>query len=102
MNCESLDLRDIKAKHQEMIDDAFKNDYSLEEGALTIIGCNGKFFCEIGYELIADTFANHFAHWNFTIPEKDLKARNKGYIQNSGWLIQYCFGKDETGQYMDY
>ena len=53
-------------------------------------------------KLIADTFANRFAHWKITLPKKDLKDRRGGYIQNSGWLIQYCFGKDETGEYMDY
>ena len=30
LNCESLDLTDIKEKHKKMIDDAFRNDYSLE------------------------------------------------------------------------
>ncbi|AEG17853.1 hypothetical protein [Methanobacterium paludis] len=34
--------------------------------------------------------------------EKDIKDRCGGYIQDSGWLIQYCFGKDETGEYLDY
>ena len=53
-------------------------------------------------KLIADTFANRFAHWKITLPKKDLKDRRGGYIQNSGWLIQYCFGKDETGEYLDY
>ena len=52
--------------------------------------------------LIADTFAKRFAHWKITLPEEDLKARSSGFIQNSGWLIQYCFGKDETGEYLDY
>ena len=53
-------------------------------------------------KLIADTFANRFAHWKITLPKNDLKDRRSGYIQNSGWLIQYCFEKDETGEYMDY
>ena len=53
-------------------------------------------------KFIADTFAKHFAHWKITLPEEDLKDRRSGYIQEAGWLIQYCFGKDETGEYLDY
>ncbi|MEN4007007.1 MAG: hypothetical protein PQ964_06605 [Methanobacteriaceae archaeon] len=37
-----------------------------------------------------------------TLPEEDLNARRSGHINKEGWLIQYCFGKDKTGKYMDY
>lgn len=53
-------------------------------------------------KFVADTFAKHFAHWKITLSEEDLKDRRSGYIQEAGWLIQYCFGKDETGEYLDY
>ena len=53
-------------------------------------------------KLIADNFAKRFAHWKITLPENDLKDRRGGYIQNAGWLIQYCFDKDGTGEYLDY
>jgi hypothetical protein len=53
-------------------------------------------------DLIGETFAKHFAHWKITLPEENLKIRRGGYIQNAGWLIQYCFGKDENGKYLDY
>jgi hypothetical protein len=52
--------------------------------------------------LIADTFSKRFSHWNITLPEEDIKYGRSGYIQNVGWLIQYCFGKNETDEYMDY
>jgi hypothetical protein len=53
--------------------------------------------------LIADTFAKRFAHWEIILPEEDIKTRSGGYIQYAGWLIQYCFGKDEMGvEYLDY
>lgn len=52
--------------------------------------------------LIADTFSKHFSHWDITLPEKDLKKRSNGYIQKAGWLIQYCFGEDDKGEYLDY
>jgi tetratricopeptide (TPR) repeat protein len=51
---------------------------------------------------IADTFAKHFSHWNIILPQEDLKGRCSGHISEAGWLIQYCFGNDENGEYMDY
>ena len=51
---------------------------------------------------IADTFAKQFAHWNITIPPENLKNRQNGYIQQAGWLIQYCFGKNTIDEYLDY
>lgn len=53
-------------------------------------------------KLIAETFNKRFAGWKITLPEKDLNARRSGYINQEGWLIPYCFGKDENGEYMDY
>lgn len=53
-------------------------------------------------KLIAETFAQHFSHWKLTIPEEDLKNRASGFIQEAGWLIQYCFGEDEKSEYLDY
>jgi hypothetical protein len=52
---------------------------------------------------IEDNFNKRFVHWKINLPKKDIKARRSGYIQNSGWLIQYCFGKDENDkEYLDY
>lgn len=53
-------------------------------------------------KLVLETFNNRFDHWEITLPEEDIKKRLNGYIQQSGWLIQYCFGKDERGEYLDY
>lgn len=53
-------------------------------------------------KLIADTFANLFAPWKITLPEKDIETRSRGCIKEASWLIQYCFGKNETGEYLDY
>jgi hypothetical protein len=53
-------------------------------------------------EMIADTFAKRFDHWKIKIPEENLKNRRGGYIQEGGWLIQYCFGTDENSEYLDY
>ncbi|MEM2097992.1 MAG: hypothetical protein QXI70_07535 [Methanothrix sp.] len=51
---------------------------------------------------IGEIFAKRFEHWNLRIPEEDLAERRSGFIQDKGWLIQYCFGDDEAGEYMDY
>ncbi len=53
-------------------------------------------------DAIAEIFANHFAHWKITLPQENLEDRRSGHISQAGWLIQYCFGKDETGEYLDY
>ena len=53
-------------------------------------------------KVIADIFANRFAHWDIFLPEEDINSKRRGHIQKAGWLIQYCFGKDETGEYLDY
>lgn len=51
---------------------------------------------------IADAFNKRFAHWKIKLPEENLKNGQSGYIQQAGRLIQYCFGEDENGEYMDY
>lgn len=38
----------------------------------------------------------------YRLAEKDVKSRHCGYVQKAGWLIQYCFGKDDKGEYLDY
>ena len=48
-------------------------------------------------KLIAEYFKEYFANWKINLPEKDLKNRQNGYIQD-GWLIQYCFGENEKGE----
>jgi hypothetical protein len=51
---------------------------------------------------IADGFARRFAYWKITLPQADIDGKRSGHISQAGWLIQYCFGNDETGEYMDY
>ncbi|HHT19465.1 MAG: hypothetical protein ACOX08_09225 [Methanobacterium sp.] len=53
-------------------------------------------------KLIAETFNSRFDHWGIVLPEEDMQNRSGGYIQNAGWLIQYCFGNDDHGEYLDY
>jgi hypothetical protein len=47
-------------------------------------------------------FAKRFAHWGITLPAENLRLRSAGHIEKGGWLIQFCFGHDEKGDYLDY
>ena len=47
-------------------------------------------------------FAERFSHWGIEIPEEHVVSRRAGHFSEAGWLIQYCFGKDESGEYLDY
>ena len=47
-------------------------------------------------------FAERFANWDITLPAENIRQRTAGHIEKKGWLIQYCFGHDENGEYLDY
>ena len=51
---------------------------------------------------IASVFAEHFTRWNLVLPKTAVKRRKAGAIKKQGWLIQYCFGRDERGEFLDY
>ena len=53
-------------------------------------------------DTISQTFAKHFASWDITLPEENLQSRSSGHVKERGWLIQFCFGRDVDGEYMDY
>ena len=53
-------------------------------------------------ELIKKEFNKYFSNWNIKLPEEDLDKRCRGFIQDSGWLIQYCFGKERELEYLDF
>lgn len=53
-------------------------------------------------ERIADGFRRDFANWSLELPAEGLAFRRAGFIQSSGWLIQYAFGKNQYGDYLDY
>ena len=56
----------------------------------------------VNTEQISRIFASTFARWKLRIPEDDLAREKAGFIQREGWLVQYCFGRDEKGGYLDY
>lgn len=51
---------------------------------------------------IARAFRADFAHWGIEIPPASLASREPGFIQAAGWLIQFTFGRDSRGEYLDY
>lgn len=74
---------------------------NLNKGLNKILSINESSRFE-DMKLIEELFNNRFNHWNITLPEGNIIERHSGYIQEAGWLIQYCFGKDEVGEYLDY
>ena len=51
---------------------------------------------------IAEIFNQRFQTWNIVLPPEALETRERGALQNAGWSIQYLFGEDEKGKYLDY
>ena len=51
---------------------------------------------------IADAFRQDFENWGLELPAADLRRRRLGYIQSQGWLIQYAFDRNRSGEYLDY
>jgi len=51
---------------------------------------------------IAQAFRADFANWGLEIPPGLLASREPGFIQADGWLIQFTFGSDSRGEYLDY
>ena len=56
----------------------------------------------VNTERISRVFASTFARWKLRIPRENLEREKAGFIQMEGWLVQYCFGRDEKGGYLDY
>ena len=53
-------------------------------------------------ELIKKKFDEYFSNWKIELPNENLNERLNGYIQLSGWLIQYCFGTENGIEYLDF
>jgi hypothetical protein len=43
-----------------------------------------------------------FRRWGITLPLSALATRSRGHLLNDGWWVQYLFGVDEEGWYLDY
>lgn len=51
---------------------------------------------------LATQFAERFSPWSIKLPFHDLERRRSGKIAFNGWWIQYYFGEDRRGEYLDY
>jgi hypothetical protein len=51
---------------------------------------------------ICEYFREYFAHWGIVLPEADVMGRRPGEILHHGWRIQYLFGQDDEGEYLDF
>jgi len=51
---------------------------------------------------IKEKFEEYFSNWKIKLPDKNLNERLNGYLNNSGWLIQYCFGIENDIEYLDF
>lgn len=51
---------------------------------------------------IKELFDAEFAQWKIRLPTKAVAKRERGKIVKAGWAIWYLFGRDETGEYLDY
>ena len=53
--------------------------------------------------LIKEYFEGYFSHWEIELSVTIFNKRLNGYIHDdSGWLIQYCFGIEDGLEYMDF
>ena len=47
-------------------------------------------------------FSDYFKNWNIQLPGEAFQSRESGTIHSHGWLIQYQFGSNERGAYLDF
>lgn len=53
-------------------------------------------------ERVKEVFDEYFTNWCISLPIDSLANRAKGEILQNGWRIQYVFGSDERGEYLDF
>jgi hypothetical protein len=53
-------------------------------------------------DLIERAFEERFAHWKLKLPRANVRTRQRGEIRKAGWVVQFLFGRDERGEYLDY
>jgi hypothetical protein len=64
-------------------------------------GCRAHVL-HVNTKRISRVFNSTFARWKLRIPGENLAREKAGFIQKEGWLVQYGFGRDEKGGYLDY
>ena len=56
----------------------------------------------LNMELLKEKFDDYFLNWDIKLSEKIISKRSSGIIQDSGWFIQYCFGKENGIEHLDF
>jgi hypothetical protein len=51
---------------------------------------------------LATKFAEQFAASKIKLPAKNLRTKVRGQIRKAGWTIQFLFGVDDRGEFLDY
>ncbi len=56
----------------------------------------------MGQSQIEKAFNSYFHNWGIRLPRTVLVSLQRGEIREAGWHIQYLFGRDEGGDYLDF
>jgi hypothetical protein len=51
---------------------------------------------------IHEVFADYFKNWGIKLPTDALEGRQPGEIRSHGWRIQYQFGTNDRGAFLDF
>jgi len=51
---------------------------------------------------VDEVFADYFRNWGIRLPTEVLQDRQPGEIRSHGWVIQYQFGANEGGAFLDF
>jgi hypothetical protein len=51
---------------------------------------------------IESKFAAYFEHWGIHLPKEDIEQRNGGRLQQSGWFVNYVWGKENGAEYLEF
>ena len=49
-----------------------------------------------------EAFDKEFALWGLNLPARDVVDRQAGHLEKHGWSIDYSFGGDAFGEYLEY
>src|SRR5688500_16927283 len=49
-----------------------------------------------------ERFNARFSHWQIKLPPDKVVPRATGLIQERGWSINFSFGTDANGEFLDY
>ena len=49
-----------------------------------------------------EAFEKEFALWGLNLPARDVVDRQGGHLEKHGWTIDYSFGADAFGEYLEY